>query len=57
MVTGFPYFIDYIYNQKRLHKAFGYQPPDEFVGTLFNQENKGDTQVSYFDLNSLIIGM
>src|SRR3990167_10596112 len=25
-----PYFIEHVYNQKRLHSSLGYRPPDEF---------------------------
>jgi putative transposase len=41
VVTRLPYFLEEVYNQKRLHSALGYLPPEEFEKLLVNQENNG----------------
>jgi transposase InsO family protein len=41
VVTRLPYFLEEVYNQKRLHSGIGYRSPDDFEQFVVNQENNG----------------
>jgi putative transposase len=41
VVTRLSYFIEEVYNQKRLHPAIGYRSPDDFEELLLNQGSNG----------------
>ena len=44
-----PYFIEQVYNQKRLHSSLDYRPPDEFEQMCLLTKNSQNPCLAPFD--------
>jgi transposase InsO family protein len=51
VVARLPYFLEEVYNRKRLHSAIGYRSPDDFEQLLLNQDNYGLPRQSLLTLS------
>jgi hypothetical protein len=51
VVARLPYFLEEVYNRKRLHSAIGHRSPDDFEELLLNQGNNGLPRQSLLTLS------
>jgi transposase InsO family protein len=47
-----PYFLEEVYNRKRLHSAIGYRSPHDFEQFVFNKQNNGSPRQTLLTLSA-----